>query len=151
MVATPYEWLPYFENFTLIPSFFASFYLMTNKRDCTDLHRKLEGFPWMFQQIHHKQMIFVHKLISLPLLHSVCLYRRSLGWSGTAGSVWIPISIPSFKIRAYPDRFRLTFSEELSDVSRSSDVADAARGSSSIIINRTFFLLAVVVVIQYLT
>ena len=62
------------------------------------------------------------------------LFTWSLGRSGTAGSVWIPISTPSFNIRAYPDRFRLTFSEELSDISKSSDVFYAAGGSSSIII-----------------
>ena len=62
------------------------------------------------------------------------LFTRSLGWSGIAGSVLIPISTPSSNIRAYPDRFRLTFSEELSDVSRSYDVFDAGSGSSSIII-----------------
>ena len=80
------------------------------------------------------QMIFVHKLISLPLLHFVCLYTWSLGQLGTAGSVWIRISSPSYNAHAYPDQFRLTFSEELSDASRSSDLFDAAGGSSSIMI-----------------
>ena len=31
------------------------------------------------------------------------LFTQSLGRSGTAGSVWIPISTPSFNIRAQPD------------------------------------------------
>ena len=116
------------------PLHFLLVLLMTNKHhDCTDLCRQfLEGF--LDISTDTPQTDDIHTQADFTSSVAFCLFTQSLGRSGTAGSVWIPISTPSFNIHAYPDQFRLTFSEELSDVSRSCDVFDAAGGSSSIII-----------------
>ena len=92
----------------------------------------LEGFPGCFNRYTTKDDVRAQADFTSSVAFR--LFTWGLGQSGTAGSVWIPISTPSVNICAYPDRFRLTFSEELSDASRSSDIFDAAGGSCSIII-----------------
>ena len=76
---------------------------MTNKHhDCTDLCRQfLEGF--LDISTDTPQTDGIHAQADFTSSVAFCLFTQSLGRSGTAGSVWIPISTPSFNIHAYPD------------------------------------------------